>query len=308
VPDAPLAIPVDNSMQQLRFALTHQGFCEIITYSFVDSTKQMLLNPDVSMKELANPIAANMNAMRTNLWPGLIETVRYNQHRQQDRTHLFEIGTVFIGSDEKQHLGGIMSGLVQHEQWGLPDRTSDFFDLKGQVENVLSLYAATHDVSFTDSTHAALHPGQQAEIKVAGQVVGVMGKLHPRLMELFDLSRPVYLFEIFLDQLLKLKSKIKHTDLSKFPEVRRDIAILLDRTIPCAVIQDTIKSIAGDWLKAVFLFDVYEGDKIPLHLKSLAYAIYLQAQERTLVDEEVTALMDKIIAALKESYGAELRS
>lgn len=312
LPRAQLTVPVDQDhaaalKTRARDVLVNQGFHDVITYSFVDEATQLLLNPGVKARVLSNPIVTNMNVMRTNLWAGLLETVLYNQSRQQQRTHCFEIGTVFGAKQEATHLAGVMSGLVYHEQWGCGDRVVDFFDLKGHVENVFGALCATHAMSFETGDHAALHPGQQAKIVMEGKVVGVMGRLHPRLMGEFDLPHPVYLFDIFLDQLQFIESKKTQSDLSKFPEVRRDIALLVDRAIPCAKIQDTIKSVAGDLLKEAFIFDVYEGEKIPLDLKSVAFAIILQAVERTLVDSEVTALIDQITASLKECYGAELR-
>lgn len=313
IPRANLSVPRDDNrtpslQESARQMLMNQGFHEVITYSFVDAGKQQLLNPNVVAKELANPIVTNMSVMRTNLWSGLIDTVLYNQSRQQNRTHFFEIGTVFIDGKEKTHIAGIMSGLLHDEQWGCVDRHIDFFDVKAHVENLLSSFCGGNVVSFEKGDHLALHPGQQAALTIDGNPVGVMGKLHPRLAEEFDVSHPVYLFELFLNQLSLFDSKKIHSEISKFPEVRRDIALLVNRAIPCAKIQDTIKNVGGDLLKEVFLFDVYEGDKIPLHLKSVAYAITLQAISRTLIDDEVTALINQIIASLKESYGAELRS
>lgn len=313
IPRGNLAVPVDSNRvpplkEIAKEVLVNQGFHEVITYSFVDEKTQSLLNPGVVARHLANPIVTNMSVMRTNLWPGLVDTVLYNQSRQQKRTHFFEIGTTFSDRAEFTHLAGIMSGNLYDEQWGCADKEVDFFDLKGHVENLLSALCHADAIWFEKSDHLALHPGQQASIVVSGEVIGVMGKMHPRVAEHLDVSSPIYLFELFLNQISKFESKNKHNDVSKFPEVRRDIALLVDRTIPCAKIQDTIKSVAGDLLKEVFIFDVYAGDKIPLHLKSVAFAIILQSCERTLVDDEVIALIDKITASLKESYEAELRS
>lgn len=311
LPKAHLTVPHAGNaaaefIEQTRFALVKQGFHEVITYSFVDEAKQRLLNSAVEPRPLTNPIVANMNVMRTNLWPGLVETVLYNQSRQQQRTHFFEVGTVFTSSGEATHCAFVMGGLVHKEQWGCADRVVDFFDLKGHIENIIS-HLGAHHASFVKSEVSALHPGRQATVLIDEQVIGVFGQLHPQVAETLDIDHPIYLAEIYLDHICDLKTKNKQIDISKFPEVRRDIAILIDRTIPCAKIQDTIKSIAGDLLKEVFVFDVYEGDNIPSHLKSIAFAIILQAMERTLVDEEVIALMDNITSQLKESYGAELR-
>lgn len=308
IPSGRFTIPktarLDEVKKIARQTLMNQGLHEIISYSFVEENKQQLLNPASTMRALANPITTTMNVMRTNLWTGLIETVLYNQNRKQERTHFFEIGTVF-NEKETTHLAGVMSGNRYPEQWAQKGKQVNFYDIKGQIENLLSILKIK--ANFIASTHAALHPKQQTMIEVDGTGIGVLGMLHPKLTQQFDLLYPVFLFELFLDHIINFNTKISHAEVSKFPEVRRDIAFVVNKSIPYDQIQDTIKSVAGNLLKEVFIFDVYEGDNIPSNLKSVAFAIILQAMDRTLVDEEVTALIDKIIAVLEETYGAELR-
>jgi len=296
---------------ELRQALSDQGFHEIISYSFVEKRLQALLDPQETPREIANPITADMTVMRTNLWPGLVSAFLYNKSRQQHRVRLFELGTCFVtrGKEilQQPRLGGLLAGFACPEQWGEPARAADFYDLKGHIENLLSLCYPHAEVTFTSETHPALHPGQTAGIYYQEQQIGIMGAFHPSVLQALDVSESVFVFELDLNLLNKPVLSRFH-EISKYPEIRRDLAILVNQTIPSKDIQDTIKGVAGDWLKDVFIFDVYQGKGIPPGLKSIALALILQHSTRTLVDDEVSALMERVIMALKGQLGAELRS
>lgn len=300
------ATPDPSDLSAIRRTLSDQGYHEIISYSFIDKPLQQLFDPQSSASELINPITANMNVMRTNLWPGLLSTLQYNKSRQQQRIRLFEIGTCFIERNGKLHqepkVAGVITGSIYPEQWGSASREVDFFDLKGDLENLTKL-------SFQPDTHPALHPGQTAALYYQDQKVGVMGALHPSILPAFDLPQTskVFVFELSLNQLPKaILTRFK--EVSKFPEIRRDIAIMVKQTVPAKVIQDTIRVVAGDWLKDVFIFDVYQGKGITPGLKSMALGLILQHPTRTLVDDEVAQLMERVLVELKEQLGAELRS
>ncbi|OGT59889.1 MAG: phenylalanine--tRNA ligase subunit beta [Gammaproteobacteria bacterium RIFCSPHIGHO2_12_FULL_43_28] len=306
--------PMVDEAADLRFlrqSLANLGLHEIVSYSFVDKKLQALLDPAITPKELMNPITADMVAMRTNLWPGLIQTMLYNKSRQQPRVRLFEIGTCFIPSanqlQQVPKLAGLLSGAAYEEQWGIPDRKVDFFDLKGVVENILSKIIPAKQLHFKPGTHPALHPGQVAAIYHQDQPVGFMGALHPSIGEALDIHYPVFIFELDLKALIG-PPYAQFKEISKFPEIRRDIAILVHETVPVQRIQDTIRTSAGDWLIDVFIFDVYQGKGIPAGLKSIALALTLQHPSRTLVDSEVASLMDNVVTTLKDQLGAELRS
>lgn len=298
-----------QDLHHLRQALCDQGYHEIITYSFIDKKLQALLDPKETPRDLLNPISADMSVMRTNLWPGLINTLIYNKSRQQSRIRLFEMGTCFITSEgylfEQQKIGGLITGSVNKEQWGIPLREADFYDLKGNIENLL--YPFKSGLTFKAETHAALHPGQTAGIYFEDNKLGLMGALHPNVMQALDLSSKVFVFELDLN-LIKEAGFHQSEDISKFPEIRRDLAVLVNEAIPAEQIQDTIKSVAGGWLQNVFIFDVYQGQGIAKGYKSVALALILQDKTRTLVDDEVEALMERVILALKGQLGAELRS
>lgn len=298
-------------LQQLRRALSNQGFHEIISYSFIDKTLQAILDPNNSPELLQNPITSDMTVMRTNLWPGLVNALRYNKSRQQHRIRLFEIGMCFRKENhqllQQTRIGGLMTGLAQHEQWGLPQREVDFFDLKGHLQNVLSLSYDIDALTFKPENHPALHPGQAAGIYYKDQKIGILGLLHPNVVQKLDLSGKIAVFEMDLTA-LEQRPRHQFKEISKFPEIRRDIAIIVNETIPAKDIQDTIKVTAGDWLKDVFIFDVYQGKGISPGLKSIALALILQHPTRTLVDDEVARLMESVITSLKGQLGAELRS
>ena len=300
----------DQKWQLARQGLADQGFHEIISYSFVEEKLQNLLDPSSVKLNLLNPITAEMSVMRTSLWPGLINTLVYNKSRQQQRVRLFEVGMCFSQHDslmQENKIAGLISGLATQEQWGAASREVDFYDLKGHIENVLRLFCTPHDVTFKHENHPALHPGQSAGIYYRNKKIGVIGGLHPSLLQTLDVSGKVFVFEMDLIPVFSTGLPLYH-EISKFPEIRRDIAIIVKQTVPAKDIQDRIKYVAGDWLKDVFIFDVYQGKGISPGLKSIALALVWQHPTRTLVDDEVATLMQRVVTELTGQLGAELRS
>lgn len=300
----------DIPLATIRNSLCELGYREVVTYSFVDKKLQNLFDPTSAPKELVNPISAEMAVMRTSLWPGLIETYRYNQNRQQERVRIFESGLRFLSEKDRLTqqpvLAGLISGSALPEQWGMPTRPIDFFDLKGDLEAIFNLTLSKNEIEFKPASHPALHPHQTAEIFRAGEYLGILGILHPAVARDLDINGPIALFEIQLDGLKT--AKLPHfVEISKFPEIRRDLAILVQQSIPVTLIQDTITYVAGEWLQSVTVFDVYQGKGIEKDQKSIALALILQHASRTLVDEEVANLMERVIFALKERFAAELR-
>lgn len=294
----------------MRRALADMSYHEVITYSFIDKKMQSIFEPDAEYKELLNPITADMSVMRTSLWPGLVSTLLYNQNRQQARVRIFEIGLRFVIKEgllaQENMLSGLIAGAVAPEQWGVPTRDVDFFDLKGDLENLLQLTFADNDFEFKAGKHPALHPGKTALLYRAGECVGVLGEIHPSILQKLNTETNILVFELRLDALETAKLP-RFTEISKFPEIRRDLAILVKQSIPASSIQDTIKTVAGNWLRQINVFDVYQGKGIATGYKSVALALILQHATRTLVDEEVAGLMERIINTLKEQFAAELR-
>ena len=295
---------------KLKEALVHQGFYEVITYSFIDQELQNLFSAQASNLALINPMSIDMAVMRNSLWPGLLTTCKYNLSRQQKRMRLFELGNVFIPTAksyyQERHLSGLITGERYTTQWGMRADHADFYDLKGVVENLLS-HLHSSQITYQECLQPGLHPGQSAVIRYNNQEIGSIGALHPQLMQALDIEQKIFLFSLKLDNLISHKSAT-YKPISKFPEIRRDLALLVAEAIPSANIQATIKEIAGDWLNDVFVFDLYQGKGIAPGSKSIALGMVLQHPSRTLVDDEVAELMQRIILALKDRYGAELRS
>ncbi len=300
-----------DRLDGLRRLLIARGYQEAITYSFVAPEMQVLLEPDVAPLALANPISAEMAVMRTTLWAGLLQALSYNVNRQQERVRLFETGLRFLpgaeGLRQDPGLAGLVYGAEVPEQWGEPARAVDFFDLKADVEALLAAAGiGSADIRFVAAVHPALHPGQTAEMVLNGRPIGWIGALHPQLVEKLGLSGRVYLFEIALDGLAGGHVP-RFTELSKFPAVRRDIALVVDESLPAQRLLDAARAVAPVELRELKLFDLYMGKGIDSGRKSVALGLTLQANSRTLTDTEVDGAVGKILAALKTEFGATLR-
>lgn len=298
-------------LARVRRTLVARGYQEVVTYSFVDPELQRLLDPEQAPLLLANPISADMAAMRTTLWAGLLNTARFNLNRQQNRLRLFETGLRFMpgkdGLKQEPFLAGLLFGPAAPEGWANGGaRKVDFFDAKGDLEALLALTGQAETFGIEAGGHPALHPGQSALIRHAGHPVGALGALHPRLQQALDLPGTVYLFEIRLAALLEARLP-RFTEVSRFPAVRRDIAVVVGRDVPAARMDGLIREVAGELLRELVIFDVYQGDNIGTSSRSVALGLTLQHASRTLTDDEVNALMDRVIDLLKQRVSASLR-
>lgn len=294
----------------LRRLLVARDYQEAITYSFIDPKLFQLFHPGVEPLMLANPISADMAAMRASLWPGLVKSLQHNLNRQQTRVRLFESGLRFVGQldglVQENMLAGVVCGSRQPEGWANGRESVDFFDVKADVEALLGNAGAIEAFTFVPAEHPALHPGQTARIERDGQLVGYLGALHPELARALDLDRSVFLFELVLAEVAKGRLP-KFSELSRFPEVRRDLALLVDVATPAEFILATIREAAGEWLTDLRLFDVYHGKGIDPHRKSLAVGLTWQHPSRTLNDDEVNATTQNIVASLEQRFNATLR-
>jgi len=294
----------------LRRLLVARGYQEAITYSFIDPKWFELFAPGVQPLTLANPISMDMAAMRPSLWPGLVKALQYNLNRQQSRVRLFESGLRFVGQlgDLKQEsmLAGVATGSRLSEGWNQGRETVDFYDIKADVEALLGASGAPDEFFFVAGEHPALHPGQTARIERAGRLVGFLGALHPELGKTLGLEQPIYLFELLLTEVVE-GCLPKFQELSRFPEVRRDLALIVERDTPAEMILQAIREAAGEYLTDVTLFDVYCGKGIDPQRKSLAVGLTWQHPSRTLNDEEVNATTQNILASLEERFNATLR-
>lgn len=297
---------------QLRQTVATLGYQEAISFSFADAKLEKQLNPNVKPLMLANPISSELAAMRSTLLSSLIPCVQYNLNRQQSRVRFFELGLRFDYQnaqtiDELKQtptLAMIAVGSRTPEQWHGKPQAMDFFDFKGEIEEVLA--AGRVNVAYVRSEREWLHPGQSAEILVDGQSIGYLGRLHPSLEENLDLG-VTWVAE--LDQDAVLQSYVSNfTELSRFPSVRRDIALLIDDKISVKEIQQVIEKTGGDLLDSTWLFDVYTGKGVEENKRSLAFALLWQHPSRTLEDAEIKLGMDNIIEVLQSTYKATLRA
>lgn len=296
----------------LRQTVATLGYQEAISFSFADLKLEKQLNPKVNPLALANPISSDLAVMRSTLLSSLIPCVQHNLNRQQSRVRFFELGLRF----DYQHatsihdlqqiptLALIAVGSRTPELWHGKVQPMDFFDLKNEVEQILA--AGRLNVSYVRSERVWLHPGQSAEILVDGQSIGYLGRLHPSLENELDLGT-TWVAEI--DQKAILQSYVSNfTELSRFPSVRRDIALLISDKINVSDIQQLIKQTGGDLLDSTWLFDVYTGQGVEQGKRSLAFALLWQHPSRTLEDAEIKSGMDNIIQVLENTYQATLRA
>jgi phenylalanyl-tRNA synthetase beta chain len=297
-------------LDRLRQVLIDRGYQEAITYSFVDPKLQSELDPDTAPIPLSNPISSDLSVMRTSMWPGLFAALLHNVRRQQNRVRLFESGLTFrqCGNviEQKPCIGGIIMGPVVPEQWGCASDNADFFDLKSDLEALLEFATATSQVEFVSDEHPALHPGQAARIVRGGEIIGRLGALHPRNLKRHKLTLPVLVFELDLDP-IQMGQLPKFEALSRYPAVRRDIAVVVDESVTAKALGDCVGQAAGDVLKNLQLFDVYRGEGIDSGKKSLALKLTFQDPSRTLNDEEIDAAEAAITDTLAKNLGGSLR-
>ncbi|MBP6103916.1 MAG: phenylalanine--tRNA ligase subunit beta [Gammaproteobacteria bacterium] len=303
--------------RSLKEVLINRGYSEIISYSFIDP----LWTDHLSMTEkpllLKNPISSEMAMMRSSLWPGLLTALKHNQNRQVKRARLFEMGTCFIHQQdslcESPLLAGLCVGSVAPEQWDLKGRAHDFYDIKGDVEALVSLLGTDRNrkplnfepLHFEALEHPALQAGQSAAIYRRHQKIGTVGALHPRIVKNLDLQGPIWLFEV--DQSAFVATIPSFVPLSKFPSVRRDIALLVSKTVLAADLKQSVVASAGEWLQNVIIFDVYEGKALDVAQKSVALGLIFQHPTRTLEETEIKKLVDTIVQNLKQHFQASLR-
>lgn len=298
------------SLSRMRHVLIDNGYQEVITYSFVDPTLQQRLDPQRTPVALQNPIASDMAVMRTTLWCGLIQTLLHNQNRRQTRQKLFESGLNFIlqGTElnQENYIAGAATGSAHPEQWGLPARPVDFYDIKSDIEALLALTGTPDTFNFDAHGHPVLHPGQSARISRHGKAIGWIGALHPQIQRELGLNERVYLFEIQLAALQQGQVP-QFRELSKFPAIQRDIAVIVDQSVPAQALCTAAAQVAPELIRELRLFDTYQGKGIDLGKKSLALGLTLQAPSRTLTDHEADALIERVVQRLYNEFSATLR-
>lgn len=302
--------PLESLALHLSQFFMARGYHETISYSFVDPELQSIFYPGMQSMSLLNPISSELSQMRAGMWPGLIASTVHNIHRQQNLVKFFENGVIFevVEGQVQEHacIAGLLTGQNDTMSWLAETRPFDFYDVKGDLQALFDSLSLT-DVEFNRAEHAALHPGKSAQIIYNHQVIGWCGVLHPRVAEALDLVNEVILFELRLEALSQPTFKTYQT-ISKFPQIRRDLSLIVDEAITAAAIEMLVrKTVDKPWLKSFDVFDVYTGESIPAGKKSLAIALTLQDDNRTLVDNEINELISAIITKLDQEFNITLR-
>lgn len=298
---------------ELKLSLAASGYFEAVSFSFSDAKIEALFNDDKlgAVLPLANPISADLAVMRRTLLSSLLPVVSYNLNRQQPRVRLFETGLSFVGQNvdnlvQTPSLAMVATGLVAEE--GIYDkRVMDFFDLKRDVESLLPQHLNKTSLSYERADLAFLHPGQSAYLVVNGVHLGWFGQLHPSIAKALDLPA-VWVAQFAIEDLIDLhRATNAITAPSKFPSVRRDLAFLVDKSVEWQDLVVDIRAAAGKYLTDLWLFDVYEGDRLPEGRKSLAFAMLFQNADATLEDDVIKKAMDDVASRLSDKHGAKLR-
>ena len=309
--------PLDPLLQRLeraRDTLICRDYQEVISYSFVAPELNRLLSDEAQTLCLANPIAPELSEMRASLWPGLVNALKYNTQRQQARARLFETGLVFSGGGEAlrqdYHLGGLIYGSRYKKQWGEAQVAGDFYDLKADLEALFAPELNSGRLAFRPGEVHALHPGQAMRILAGAEAIGCCGRLHPARGRALGLKDSVYLFEINMQKLARATAPGPDNMaglVSRYPPVKRDLAIVLDEAIAYAAVAECVTEHATDWLNELELFDIYRGEGVEKGKKSLALGLTFRATSLTLKDEEIETVMGHITDGLCKKFGARLR-
>jgi len=301
----------DDALQSsIRKTFQSMGYNEVITYSFIDqSAAELSKEENKKIIFVENPISQNMNVMRTSLLPGLLETLSYNINQGSENIKIFEIGSVFRKAnsnkvDEREVVGGLITGVEGKDNWSGSNKATDFFDLKGNIETVLP---DSSKFTFKKGQVSYLHPGKTAFLYKAQTLVGYIGTVNPKLLDKFDIKSEVNFFEIDINEISSNRS-LKFKKFSRYPLAQRDLSFVVNEDAASSTITAAIASKAGSDLKAANLFDVYVGKGIAKGKKSLTYSLSWQSKNRTLTDDEVDKIMGKIVSFLSKKFNAKLRA
>ncbi len=299
---------------QVRRLLAERGYHEVVNYSFVEAAWEADFSGNNAPVKLANPIASQMGVMRSSLIGGLVGTLTGNLKRQTERVRAFELGRCFLPSADRA--AGFGTGVVQPlrvaalaagpalpEQWGTPTRPTDFYDVKGDLEALF----APRRLTFERTAHPALHPGRSAAVLLDGNAIGVVGEIHPRWKQKYELSDAAVLFEIDLAPLLATPLPV-YSEVSRFPAVVRDIALVVPQQCAAQALLDVLRRAAPDYVREIRLFDVYQGKGVAADSKSLAFRVAMQDTRKTLADGDADAAVASLVQAAADKFGAVLRA
>jgi phenylalanyl-tRNA synthetase beta chain len=288
-----------------------RGFNEVVTFSFIEGDEQTRITGAAEAIPLANPISRDLNVLRSSLWPGLLRCAAFNLSRQVERCRLFEVGTVFApaaeGVAESTCVAGLIVGAARPPHWEGAAAEADFFDLKADVEALLSMWNADAELRFEAQSSAGLNPARAAVIVRGERQVGCIGELHPALQNLYEFRAPVLLFEIDLLQLGDAAIP-KFEAFSKFPSTRRDLAVIVDEAVTVAELTEHVVTELGSALRRCEIFDIYRGPGVDSGRKSVGMGLILQDASRTLNDEETDDMMRRVMRHLEQKLEATIRN
>lgn len=300
---------IDLAEQETGEFFAALGYNETISYSFIDPRVREALFPDALTLSLANPLSSELSEMRVSLWPGLLASALYNLNRQQSLIALYECGRVFDRTSgtlqERPQIAALLTGVKGELDWKAQASPFDFYDLKGDIEALFKHLKL--QVKFEAQSHPALHPGKSAALRLNDALIGWCGVLHPQIAESLDLETEIMLFECQLEAVTQAAA-VHYTPISKYPQIRRDLAFLVDTSVEYGQIEAAIKSVDDKGiLKSFHVFDIYIGKGIEKGKQSLAIAFYMQSESRTLVDAEINAYLDAMIKKLEITLAMSLR-
>ena len=298
----------------MRRYLEDAGLFQAITYSLTNEAKAMMFALETAEPiRLALPMSEERSVLRQSLVPHLLEAASYNRARQVENVALYEIGSVYLVTNEhelpneKERLAGVLTGVWHAHLWQGEKKAVDFYVAKGILDGLFALLGLENRIEYKQAKREHLHPGRTADMLLDGKTVGFIGQLHPVVQKQFDLKE-TYVFELDIEALLKAEvDDIRYTAIPRFPSITRDIALVVDEHVVAGELQKAIIEAGGELLKDVSIFDVYKGDRLPEGKKSIAFALHYYDPSRTLTDEEVTNVHEQVIKAVEQQFGATLR-
>jgi phenylalanyl-tRNA synthetase beta chain len=306
--------PYQAKRRQVRRYLEDVGLFQAITYSLTSEEKATMFALETAEPiRLALPMSEERSVLRQSLLPHLLEVVSYNRARQVENVAVYETGAVYLANgeselpNEKERLAGVVTGVWHAHLWQGEKKAVDFYVVKGVLDGLFELLGLTNRIEYKQAKREHMHPGRTAHILLDGKTIGFVGQLHPVVQKEYDLKE-TYVFELALTDLLNAEVEdIRYSLIPRFPSITRDIALVVDENVVAGELQKAIIEAGGKLLKEVSIFDVYKGDRLPEGKKSIAFSLRYYDPERTLTDEEVTAVHEKVIQAVEQRFGATLR-
>uniref|UniRef100_C5D626 Phenylalanine--tRNA ligase beta subunit n=1 Tax=Geobacillus sp. (strain WCH70) TaxID=471223 RepID=C5D626_GEOSW len=306
--------PYQAKRRQVRRYLEDVGLFQAITYSLTSEEKATMFALETAEPiRLALPMSEERSVLRQSLLPHLLEVASYNRARQVENVAVYETGAVYLANgenelpSEKERLAGVLTGVWHAHLWQGEKKAVDFYVAKGILDGLFELLGLTNRIEYKQAKREHMHPGRTAHILLDGKTIGFVGQLHPVVQKEYDLKE-TYVFELALTDLLNAEVEdIRYSPIPRFPSITRDIALVVDENVVAGELQKAIIEAGGELLKEVSIFDVYQGDRLPDGKKSIAFSLRYYDPERTLTDEEVTAVHEKVIQAVEQQFGATLR-